>query len=139
MESIHIDLCDLKMGIIGIKDLPRLKEISLGEGCKVAGLAVLQAEVNRHRNKPVLRLEKDWNHHDLGETEPLFLDAEESFPVIATTDDRSVLCLPASHELPFLHFCLFVMISCACFMLTQLVIFRALFSARSNQSPVDAA
>lgn len=107
MESIHIDLCDLKMGIIGIKDLPRLKEISLGEGCKVAGLTMLQAEVNRHRNKPVLRLEKDWNHHDLGETEPLFLDAEESFQVVATTDDRSVLCLPASHELPFLHFCLF--------------------------------
>ncbi|KAG0541378.1 hypothetical protein BDA96_02G011400 [Sorghum bicolor] len=104
MESIQIDMCDLKIGIIGIKHLPGLKEISLGERCKVAGLNMLQAEVNRHSNKPVLRLEKDWSHHDLGDvvgsgveeaTEPQFFDAEERFQVMATTDNSEIQHIPS--------------------------------------------
>ncbi|CAD6221624.1 unnamed protein product [Miscanthus lutarioriparius] len=97
MESIHIDQSRLKSGIIGIKHLPSLKEISLGNNCKVAGLNMLQAEVNQHPNKPVLRLLRDQSHHDLGDvirsgveveaTEPQPDDAEESSQVITTADN----------------------------------------------------
>jgi hypothetical protein len=42
MEMIEISNALLKSGIIGINCLPRLKEISLGYGGKVANLAVLK-------------------------------------------------------------------------------------------------
>jgi len=109
MESIHIDQSQLKSGIIGIKHLPSLKEITLCYYCKVAGLNMLQAEVNQHPNKPVLRLLRDQSHHDLGDvirsgveveaTEPQPDDAEESSQVITTADNRSVLLLLAHHKL----------------------------------------
>ena len=70
---------------------------------------MLQAEVNRHRNEPVLRLLKDQSYHDLGDvirsgveveaTEPQPDDAEESSQVITTADNRSVLLLLAHHKL----------------------------------------
>ena len=104
MESIQTHWSRLKSGIIGIKHLPSLKEISLGYNCKVAGLNMLQAEVNQHPNKPVLRLLRDQSHHDLGDveveaTEPQPDDAEESSQVITTADNRSVLLLLAHHKL----------------------------------------
>ncbi|CAD6221625.1 unnamed protein product [Miscanthus lutarioriparius] len=106
MESIHIDQSRLKSGIIGIKHLPSLKEISLGYFCEVAGLNMLQAEVNQHPNKPVLRLSRDQSHHDLGDvirsgveveaTEPQPDDAEESSQVITTADNRPKYTAEAS-------------------------------------------
>ena len=69
---------------------------------------MLQAEVNQHPNKPVLRLKEDRKYHDLGDvvgagveeeaTEPQPDDTKESSQVITTTDDRSVLLLPARHK-----------------------------------------
>lgn len=99
MESIHIDRSKLTSGIIGVKHLPRLNEISLGDYGKMAGLNMLQGEVNQHPNKPVLRLKEDQSHHDLGDvigssveeeaTEPQPDDAEDSSQVITTTADDS--------------------------------------------------
>ncbi|EMS53335.1 hypothetical protein TRIUR3_20433 [Triticum urartu] len=53
--------------IIGVNQLPKLKEISLGSCGRVAKLALLQSEVDAHPNSPVLRLsEERRSHHDLG-------------------------------------------------------------------------
>ncbi|XP_066389251.1 putative disease resistance RPP13-like protein 3 [Miscanthus floridulus] len=105
MESIDIGKSWLKSGIIGIKHLPSLKEISLGYNGKVAGLNMLQAEVNQHPNKPVLRLLRDQSYHDLGDvirsgveveaTEPQPDDAEESSQVITTADNSEIQTVPS--------------------------------------------
>ncbi|CAD6221632.1 unnamed protein product [Miscanthus lutarioriparius] len=104
VESIHIEYLKLESGIIGIKHLPRLKEISLGRGCKVAGFNMLQAEVNQHPNKAVLRLKEDRKYHGLGDvvgsgveeeaTEPQPDDTKESSQVITTTDDSEIQPVP---------------------------------------------
>ncbi|TVU00231.1 hypothetical protein EJB05_54339 [Eragrostis curvula] len=82
MESLEIRGCRLESGINGIKHLPKLKEISLSYDCKVARLAVLQEEVDRHPNQPLLRLQEDRRVHDLGDAEgpEEFFEAVESLP-----------------------------------------------------------
>ncbi|VAH99277.1 unnamed protein product [Triticum turgidum subsp. durum] len=65
IERIEISRCCLQSGIIGIKHLPRLRSISLGQGCRVGGLGELQGEVNAHPNHPVLQLLLDRSYHDL--------------------------------------------------------------------------
>ncbi|XP_020179493.1 disease resistance protein RPM1 [Aegilops tauschii subsp. strangulata] len=67
LERIEINYCRLKSGIIGIKHLASLKEISLGWDGKVARLGMLQHKVDTHPNRPVLRLKMDRSHHDLGD------------------------------------------------------------------------
>lgn len=64
MERIQISGCLLRLGIIGTKNLPRLKEISLGDCAQVAKLAMLQGEVDSHPNYPVLRLAGGRTQHD---------------------------------------------------------------------------
>ncbi|CAL5047361.1 unnamed protein product [Urochloa decumbens] len=83
MESIEVLYCKLTSGIIGIKHLPRLKEISIGYEAKVARLGTLQEEVNGHPNptKPVLRLLEDRRLHDLGEVEGSDVQVQATEPV----------------------------------------------------------
>uniref|UniRef100_R7W212 Disease resistance protein RPM1 n=1 Tax=Aegilops tauschii TaxID=37682 RepID=R7W212_AEGTA len=59
MELIEFSDGDLKSEIIGINHLPVLKQISLGRKGRVANLGMLQAEVDKHPNNPVLQLEGD--------------------------------------------------------------------------------
>ncbi|KAE8802342.1 Disease resistance protein RPM1 [Hordeum vulgare] len=66
LAMIDIMWCNVGSGIIGVNQLPNLKEISLGSHGRVAKLALLQSEVEAHPNSPVLRLSNERNHHDLG-------------------------------------------------------------------------
>ena len=65
LAMIDISWCNLASGIIGVHQLPKLKEISLGPFGRVAKLAMLQSEVDAHPNIPVLRLQTDRRYHDL--------------------------------------------------------------------------
>uniref|UniRef100_A0A0E0PWI4 Disease resistance protein RPM1 n=1 Tax=Oryza rufipogon TaxID=4529 RepID=A0A0E0PWI4_ORYRU len=65
LEKIGIRYCRLEIGIIGISNLMRLKEITLGYRVKVGYLGQLEREVGTHPNRPVLRMEEDRSCHDL--------------------------------------------------------------------------
>lgn len=67
LAMIDISLCELASGIIGVNQLPKLKQISLGPYGQVAKLAMLQSEVDAHPNSPVLRLFNQRSYHDLGD------------------------------------------------------------------------
>ncbi|KAM3206507.1 hypothetical protein ACQJBY_061930 [Aegilops geniculata] len=67
LEKIKIRTCWLKSGINGIVYLASLKEISLKQYCEVARLGTLQCEVDAHPNHPVLRLQRERSHHDMGD------------------------------------------------------------------------
>ncbi|CAD6339523.1 unnamed protein product [Miscanthus lutarioriparius] len=56
MENISIQYCRLRSGINGIKHLPKLKEIYT-VGCTLAKQHVLQEEVDKHMNRPVLQMQ----------------------------------------------------------------------------------
>uniref|UniRef100_A0A0E0A4C3 Uncharacterized protein n=1 Tax=Oryza glumipatula TaxID=40148 RepID=A0A0E0A4C3_9ORYZ len=77
MERIEIVDCELRSGIVGIKHLQKIKEISLGERCEVAGLVLLEEEVKAHPNKPALQLHEDRSKINLGS------------PVVLTEDQGS--------------------------------------------------
>uniref|UniRef100_A0A0E0LAJ2 Disease resistance N-terminal domain-containing protein n=1 Tax=Oryza punctata TaxID=4537 RepID=A0A0E0LAJ2_ORYPU len=68
MEMIYIRECRLTSGIVGIKHLLRLKEISLeySAKAKVVRLGQLEVEVGTHPNRPKLRLFGERSRHDLG-------------------------------------------------------------------------
>nr|AYG86980.1 putative CC, LRR, NB-ARC domains-containing protein [Triticum timopheevii subsp. timopheevii] len=67
LQKIEITACSLESRITGIKQLPRLMEICLGQENKVARLGMLQGELNTHTNQPVLRLGHALSEHDLGD------------------------------------------------------------------------
>uniref|UniRef100_M8B3U1 Disease resistance protein RPM1 n=1 Tax=Aegilops tauschii TaxID=37682 RepID=M8B3U1_AEGTA len=67
LELMRIANCVLRSGIIGVNQLPKLKQISLGPYGQVAKLAMLQSEVGAHPNSPVLRLFNERSYHDLGD------------------------------------------------------------------------
>ncbi|XP_040253026.1 putative disease resistance RPP13-like protein 3 isoform X1 [Aegilops tauschii subsp. strangulata] len=66
LAMIDINWCILASGIIGVNQLPKLKEIALGHYGRVANLAMLQSEIEAHPNSPVLRLSDGRSNHDLG-------------------------------------------------------------------------
>ncbi|VAH99239.1 unnamed protein product [Triticum turgidum subsp. durum] len=88
LAMVDISWCELASGIIGVNQLPKLKEISLGYHGRVAKLAMLQSEVDAHPNSPVLRLFKERSHHDLGD---VVVQAEE-----ATEESSSLHPEPAA-------------------------------------------
>ncbi|KAJ1259028.1 hypothetical protein BS78_10G122200 [Paspalum vaginatum] len=55
LEKIRIDRCKLTSGINGIKHLPKLKEMYIW-GCILAKQDMLQDEMNKHTNRPVLQM-----------------------------------------------------------------------------------
>nr|XP_020148612.1 disease resistance protein RPM1 isoform X2 [Aegilops tauschii subsp. strangulata] len=67
LAMIDINWCILASGIIGVNQLPKLKEIALGHYGRVANLAMLQSEIEAHPNSPVpvLRLYNERSGHDL--------------------------------------------------------------------------
>uniref|UniRef100_A0A453QES3 AAA+ ATPase domain-containing protein n=5 Tax=Aegilops tauschii subsp. strangulata TaxID=200361 RepID=A0A453QES3_AEGTS len=67
LAMIDISWCELRSGITGVNQLPKLKEISLGLGGRVAKLAMLQSEVDAHPKSPVLRLSEERSYYDLGD------------------------------------------------------------------------
>ncbi|TVU13270.1 hypothetical protein EJB05_40807, partial [Eragrostis curvula] len=102
METIEIEECRLELGINGIKNLPNLKEISLGNRSAVARLGMLEEEVRTHPNQPVLRLTGDRSELDLGDVggSDEYFDAMESLPdhdgegaesITPSASDKSVL------------------------------------------------
>jgi disease resistance protein RPM1 len=100
MERIEIADCKLESGIIGIKHLLGLKEISLRHGGKVRKLGVLQGEVDAHPNHPVLRLRWDWSDHDLGLGETTDEDVE-----VEAREETSVAEAAAGERSANLSFC----------------------------------
>ncbi|KAG0528878.1 hypothetical protein BDA96_05G050500 [Sorghum bicolor] len=81
MERIEIRYCNLKSGINGVKHLPRLKVI-LFDHTKVVRLRMLEEEVNKHPNRPVLQLLQGRSYHDLGDVDGsnVLVEATESLP-----------------------------------------------------------
>nr|UBY07406.1 NBS-LRR disease resistance protein [Dasypyrum villosum] len=67
LGKIEIDYCKMESGINGIEHLASLKEIWLDRDGKVARLGMLQREVDAHPNHPVLRLQEQRSHHDVGD------------------------------------------------------------------------
>nr|ACU64880.1 Nbs3-OP [Oryza punctata] len=83
LEKIGIRYCRLEIGIIGITNLMRLKEITLGYRVKVGYLGQLEREVGTHPNHPVLRMEEDRSCHDLrrdGKGSAVEMDTTEPLP-----------------------------------------------------------
>lgn len=78
MEKIQFSHCRLPLGIIGVKHLPKLTEISLGSYGQVARLGALQGDLDAHPNHPVMRLLEDWSHHDLGDSWRIVVQVEEA-------------------------------------------------------------
>lgn len=93
MEWIEICHCELISGIVGVKHLPRLKEIGL-KSAKVARLGQLEGEVDTHPNQPILRLSEKRSYHDLGETHVSAVEVEVADEPLAhqqpvDVDDRT--------------------------------------------------
>ncbi|KAM0821283.1 hypothetical protein ACQ4PT_072366 [Festuca glaucescens] len=83
MEMIEIWECNLWSGISGVNQLPRLKEISLGFFGRVVRLGLLQEELDKHPNHPVLRMPSGRGLHELRddiytETEGSSVEEEEA-------------------------------------------------------------
>uniref|UniRef100_A0A0E0DWS6 Rx N-terminal domain-containing protein n=1 Tax=Oryza meridionalis TaxID=40149 RepID=A0A0E0DWS6_9ORYZ len=89
METIDISFCRLESGIIGIKHLQKLKEISLGPCGRVARLGQLQGEVEASPNRPVLRLYDAPSEHDLGDTQGSATQAEANEPIPKNVGESS--------------------------------------------------
>ncbi|KAI4974482.1 hypothetical protein ZWY2020_047762 [Hordeum vulgare] len=67
LGKIEIGSCRLESGINSIEHLASLKEIWLKWDSTVARLGMLQREVDAHPNHPMLRLQNEQSHHDLGD------------------------------------------------------------------------
>ncbi|XP_037423680.1 putative disease resistance RPP13-like protein 3 [Triticum dicoccoides] len=93
LVMIDISWCKLASGIIGVNQLPKLKDIALGSNGRVAKLAMLQSEVDAHPNSPVLRLKEERNKHDLGgvvvQVEEATEESSSLHPDCASASSRS--------------------------------------------------
>ena len=63
LKFLYITKCQLKSGIYGLKDIPELKEVRLGQETKVANFDGLRKEVFDHRNHPKLSMAQSWREH----------------------------------------------------------------------------
>ncbi|XP_048544850.1 disease resistance protein RPM1-like isoform X2 [Triticum urartu] len=91
LEKIEISGCTLESGIIGVNQLPKLKEISLGSYGRVAKLAMLQSEVDAHPNSPVLRLQMPKRYHDVESAAAGELSRSQAVAMVTTNVNQDDL------------------------------------------------
>uniref|UniRef100_A0A0D9WLR6 NB-ARC domain-containing protein n=1 Tax=Leersia perrieri TaxID=77586 RepID=A0A0D9WLR6_9ORYZ len=93
LVKIYLIGSELNEGIIGIKHLPKLKEISLDWHAKVARLGKLQEEMEANPNRPVLQMRRDPTEHDLGDIDiegsTIPVEAQEPLPMTVGESSQS--------------------------------------------------
>ncbi|KAK1651910.1 hypothetical protein QYE76_069715 [Lolium multiflorum] len=103
MEMIDLSYCRLESaGIVGIKHLRKLKEISLGIRviATMLDLLQLQGELNTHPNNAVLQLQDGLiDHLSQGSDVQVQATAETSLPEPAAGESSSLAAMPKTNDM----------------------------------------